>query len=72
MKYATREDRSKAMLSLQTLEGIKITGIIIEIKIIVIVICINLVYSFLEVVPYLLSLEGAGFIFSERFNQDNV
>lgn len=31
-----------------------------------------IVYSFIEVVPYLLSLNGAKFIFSDRFNQDNV
>jgi hypothetical protein len=30
------------------------------------------VYSFIEVVPYLLSLDGAEFILSERFNQDTV
>ena len=30
------------------------------------------VYSFIELVPFLLSLEGAKFILSERFNQDNV
>lgn len=30
------------------------------------------VYSFIELVPFLLSLEGAKFVLSERFNQDNV
>ena len=33
---------------------------------------IFVVYSFIEIVPYLLTLEGAKFLFSERFNQDNV
>jgi hypothetical protein len=49
------EDKNKLMLSVQTLEGLKIT-----------------VFSFIEVVPYLLSLEGANFLLSERFNQDFV
>ena len=30
------------------------------------------VYSFIELVPFLLSLEVAKFVLSERFNQDNV
>ena len=31
-----------------------------------------IVYSFIEVVPHLLSLDGADFILSEKFNQDSV
>jgi transposase-like protein len=30
------------------------------------------VFSFVELIPHLLSLEGASFVLSERFNQDNV
>jgi hypothetical protein len=30
------------------------------------------VYSFIEVVPYLISLDGAKFVLSERFNQDSL
>jgi hypothetical protein len=30
------------------------------------------VLSFIEVVPYLLSLDGANFLYSERFNQDTL
>ena len=29
-------------------------------------------FSFIEIVPYLLSVEGAKFILSERFNQDTL
>lgn len=32
----------------------------------------SIVFSFLELIPYLLSLDGANFVLSERFNQDNV
>ena len=31
-----------------------------------------IVYSFLELVPFLLSLDGTTFVLSEKFNQDNV
>ena len=31
-----------------------------------------IVYSFLELVPFLLSLDGATFVLSKKFNQDNV
>ena len=31
-----------------------------------------IVYSFIEVVPFLLSLEGAKFVLTKNFNQDNV
>lgn len=64
------EQRKKLMLSDQTIEGLKITGKYIRS---ILIICMNiLVYSFMELVPYLLSLDGANFIMSERFNQDNV
>ena len=31
-----------------------------------------IVYSFTEVVPFLLSLEGAKFVLTKKFNQENV
>ena len=34
--------------------------------------CFCLVYSFIEIIPYLLTLDGAKFVLSERFNQDSV
>ena len=64
------EEINRTMLSLQTLEGLKITGRKSHLQ--YYHYYQFLVHSFIEIVPYLLSLDGAKFLLSERFNQDNV
>jgi hypothetical protein len=61
---------NKTMLSMQTLEGLKITGMKFHSQNIVFIQFV--VHSFIEIVPFLLSMDGAKFLLSERFNQDNV
>ena len=70
----SKDAKSKLMLSQQTLDGLKITGKnnFYTYSFLLFIIQSYIVYSFIEVVPYLLSLNGAKFIFSDRFNQDNV
>ena len=61
------------MLSQQTLDGLKIIGKNnLYYSFLLIIMQSYIVYSFIEVVPNLLSLNGAKFIFSDRFNQDNT
>jgi hypothetical protein len=62
--------REKLTLSKQTKEGLKITGNYISI--LTEFVDSILVLSFIELIPYLLSLEGAKFVYSERFNQDTL
>ncbi len=64
--------RDVMQLSQETLDGLKMTGKPCMHSVCSILITAIVVYSFTELAPKLLSLEGAKFLLSEVFNQDPV
>ena len=68
----TEDEKRRMLLSQETLEGLRMTGIDIVFSFpnYLIVLLTSIVYSFVEMSKYLLSQEKGLFILSERFNQD--
>lgn len=71
-----QSEKNKMIITRETLGGLKMTGRLmigmVSRTIFFTFISINVVHSFTEIVPELLKLDGAQFIYSERFCQDHL
>ena len=57
-------------LSIETLQGLRITGEGPTPSIYVVAHCLYTVYSFVQLVPLLLQISGGDYVLSERFCRD--